>query len=251
MKIGRERALLLLLASITCGCGGPAIQNPPDPPQNPPDPPGSYSTTFELAENPISEGGKWVNGGVTGLDWTNVSTTPGQAIGHETGASFTDATATLQTMSWAQDQKATAIVFATAAPMDECFQEVELRLRTVISAHSIAGYEIIYKFSTNSSGYMQIVRWNGTVGDFTVLQTFYGQQFGVTNGDTVMATIVGNVITAYKNGVLQGQATDSTYSNGSPGMGFNLENAPSGCSGTNPTYGFSSFSAVDSTQGSF
>jgi hypothetical protein len=98
---------------------------------------------------------------------------------------------------------------------------------------------------------MQIVRWNGTVGDFTVLQTFYGQQFGVTNGDTVMATIVGNVITAYKNGVLQGQATDSTYSNGSPGMGFNLENAPSGCSGTNPTYGFSSFSAVDSTQGSF
>ena len=88
-------------------------------------------------------------------------------------------------------------------------------------------------------------------GDFTVLLTFNGQQYGVTNGDTVMATIVGNVITAYKNGVQQGQVTDSTYASGSPGIGFNLDNGVSGCSGTNASYGFSSFTALDSTQGSF
>ncbi len=98
---------------------------------------------------------------------------------------------------------------------------------------------------------MQIVRWDGPFADFTVLQSLSGQQYGVTNGDTVSATIVGNVITAFKNGVQQGQATDDTYSSGSPGIGFNLDNTISGCSGSNPTYGFSSFTALDSTQGAF
>jgi len=244
VKIGWKRAVALLLVSLTCGCAGPNATNTPDPP-------GNYATKFPLIENPISEGGKWVNGAVVGLDWANVSTTPGRAVGNETGARFSDGTAVLQTLSWKPDQKATAVVSTTGAPLDDCSQEIELRLRTVISAHNITGYEVNYKFSTNSSAYMQIVRWNGAFADFTVLQNFSGQQFGVTDSDTVSATIVGNIITAYKNGVQQGQVTDSTYSSGSPGIGFNLDNGSSGCRGTNATYGFSSFTAVDSTQGSF
>lgn len=176
---------------------------------------------------------------------------PRPSRSNQTGVDFTDATAVLQTLNWAPDQKATSQVATTGAPLDSCFQEVELRLRTVIAAYSITGYEINYKFSTDSTGYMQIVRWNGSLGDFTILQSLNGTQFGVTNGDTVTATVVGNVITAYKNGVQQGQVTDSTFSGGSPGIGFNLTNDVSGCSGSNPNYGFSSFSAVDSTQGSF
>ena len=243
MRIVRKRAAGLLLLCLSCGCGGNSTITT--------DPPGSYSTKFPLTENPISEGGKWVNGEVVGLDWANVSTTPGRAVGQQTGPDFSDATAVLQTLHWAPDQKATAQVSTTGTPLDNCFQEVELRLRTVIAAHSITGYEINYKFSTNATGYMQIVRWNGNFGDFTILQSFNGTQFGVTNGDTVTATVVGNVITAYKNGVQQGQATDSTFSNGSPGIGFNLTNDIVGCAGTNGDYGFSSFSALDSTQGSF
>src|SRR5262249_45748237 len=42
---------------------------------------GSYSTTFPLTENPISEGGSWTNGGATGLGWANVQTTPGLSFG--------------------------------------------------------------------------------------------------------------------------------------------------------------------------
>src|SRR5262245_4434564 len=42
---------------------------------------GSYSTTFPLTEDPISEGGSWTNGGATGLGWANVQTTPGLSIG--------------------------------------------------------------------------------------------------------------------------------------------------------------------------
>jgi len=244
VKIAWKWGAALLLIFLGFGCAGPHAANTMDPP-------GKYSTTFALTENPISEGGNWVNGKAVGLDWANVSITPGLAVGNETGPNLSDATAVLQTMDWAPDQKATAQVATTGAPLDACFQEVELRLRTVIAAHSITGYEINYKFSTNSTGYMQIVRWNGTFGDFTILQSFDGTQFGVTNGDTVTATIVGNVITAYKNGVQQGQATDSTFSNGSPGIGFNLNNEVGGCPATNPNYGFSSFSASDSTIGSF
>jgi hypothetical protein len=246
MKQRSTSVLAFLLIVLSFGCGGSS-----SPSSGVTDPPGSYSTKFSLTENPISEGGNWVNGGTVGLDWANVSTTPGRAVGNETGANFSDATAVLQTLTWKPDQKATAVVSTTGAPLDDCSQEVELRLRTGISTHSITGYEINYKVSTNSTGYMQIVRWDGPFADFTVLQTFSGQQFGVTDGDTVSATIVGNVITAFKNGVQQGQAMDDTYTSGSPGIGFNLDNGVGGCSGSNANYGFSSFAALDSSQGSF
>jgi hypothetical protein len=36
----------------------------------------TYTTRFSVAENPISEGGKWVNGKTVGLDWSNVATNP-------------------------------------------------------------------------------------------------------------------------------------------------------------------------------
>jgi hypothetical protein len=243
MKIVRELGVTFLLISLL-GCGGAVTANTPDPP-------GRYSTKFPTAENPISEGGKWVDGGTVGLDWTDVSVTPGLAVGLDENANFADSTAVLQGLNWGPDQKATAVVFTIGPPREECYQEVELRLRTVVSAHSITGYEVNYKVSNNSTAYMTIVRWNGPLGDFTTLRSFNGEQFGVTKGDIVMATVVGNVITVYKNGVQQGQATDTKYSSGSPGIGFNLANRVSGCSGTAGNYGFSSFTALDSTQGSF
>ena len=202
-----------------------------------------YTTTFSRAENPISEGGRWMNGGSGGLDWTNVSTTPGRAIGHQSGASYTDATAIL-TGTWGPDQSASATVFATNQK-DECFQEVELRLRSQVSAHVNVGYEITYKSSQSAGAYVGIVRWNGAVGNFTRLSSNNGAQFGVKNGDVVSATIVGNVITGYKNGVQVVQATDNQITTGNPGIGFNLEIGSAGCAGTNGDYGFTTFTAND------
>ena len=103
----------------------------------------TYTTAFPGTENPISEGGNWINGGANGLDWTNVSTTPGLAIGHESGATYTDATALL-TGSWGPDQQVTGTVHSVN-PVDGCYQEVELRLRSAISAHVNRGYEISFK----------------------------------------------------------------------------------------------------------
>ena len=40
--------------------------------------PNTYSTSFGLTENPISEGGVWINGAVTGVDWNNVQTSAAQ-----------------------------------------------------------------------------------------------------------------------------------------------------------------------------
>ena len=148
--------------------------------------PRSYTTTFPLTENPISEGGNWINGGTDGLDGTDVSTTPGLAIGHQVGASFTDATALL-TGTWGPDQMATATVH-TVNQNDACFQEVELRLRSTISAHVNTGYEISFHMSQTSQAYLIIVRGNGAVGNFTVLLDTRGTQFGIKDGDIVSAS---------------------------------------------------------------
>ena len=203
-----------------------------------------YVTTFPDSEWPISQRGRWLNGGDDGLEWTNVSTTPRRAIGHQVGARYTDGTAILNG-SWAPDQKATAIVFSKGRVRDICLSEVELRLRTTIHPHRIQGYEVSYKVSRSKEAYVMIVRWNGELGDFKVLVERFGAEYGVANGDTVGATVIGSRITAYKNGRVVAQATDDMFQSGSPGIGFNLENSHAGCPGTNDQYGFSNFSAAD------
>jgi hypothetical protein len=102
-----------------------------------------------LTENPISENGMWINGGTTGLDWHDLSTTPGLAIGHQSGSSYTDGTALL-TGSWPPDQTAEALVHAKN-PNDSCYQEVELRLRSALSAHTCTGYEVSFKATKTGS----------------------------------------------------------------------------------------------------
>ena len=206
----------------------------------------SYATDFPKTEFPISDGGRWVNGGTNALDWTDVSTTPGRAIGHQVGASYTDATALL-TGTWGADQSATAVVFTTAAPIkDECLSEVEIRLRSSMSPHDNRGYEVTFSLSQSDSAYLIIVRWDGPLGEFTGLFHKTGANYGVTNGDVMTATIVGNRITAYKNGEMMGSVTDDIFTSGNPGIGFNLQNAEPGCAGTNDRYGFSRFSVTDS-----
>lgn len=229
--------LLLFFVWFPLGCGGGGTSTPAVTPAVS----GRYSTNFQGSEDPLSEGKIWINGGTVGLDWTNISKSGGIAIGHEGSVPYSDATASLQG-TWAPDQSVEATVFAQNQT-HSCGQEVEMRLRTTIAPHKITGYEI--SFST-ASGYLIIVRWNGPLADFTILLHLNG--IVAENGDVVKATVVGNVVSAYKNGVLMGQATDSTYTSGSPGMGFNLNGIP-GCLGTNPDYGFTSFTAVDSSQG--
>jgi len=144
---------------------------------------------------------------------------------------------------WGPDQTAEATVHSVNQN-ENVYEEVELRLRSSLSAHSATGYEINFRCSKTSNAYSEIVKWNGPLGSFTYLSQRQGSQYGVADGDVVKATIVGNVITVYKNGVQIAQATDSTYATGNPGVGFFLE----GTAGVNRDYGFTRFTASDGSR---
>jgi hypothetical protein len=204
----------------------------------------SYTTSFPATENPISQSGMWINGGTTGINWTNARTTPGLAFGTMSGngpgnAVYADSTAILGG-SWGPTQTASAtLAVLNASGASGVFEECELRLRTTVMAGSIIGYEINASVSTNPNNfYMQIVRWNGPLGSFTQLN---GSTQHFASGDTITATISGSTITAYHNGVPVMTANDSTFGSGSPGIGFFLQ----GAAGLNANYGFSNFSASD------
>ena len=202
---------------------------------------GTYTTNFPLTENPISEGGRWINGGTVGLDWQNVRVTSNRAIGTQDGqGNYDDATAILAG-TWGPNQDVSATVYSVNPQDVPIYHEVELRLRTTITAHSITGYEVLFQAMTTGRNYVQIVRWNGPLGNFTYLADVNPAARGITTGSVVRATIVGNLITAYIDGVQVAQATDSRFTTGSPGIGFFLDGPTSG----QGNYGFTSITASD------
>jgi len=194
----------------------------------------SYSTHFPLDETPISESGAWVNGAIDGIDWHDVVTKNGVAHGALSTGRYTDPTALL-TGVWGKNQAVKAVVYSRNQT-ERYYQEVEIRLRSTLAAHSCTGYEVFWRCLETQNAYAEIVRWNGSVGDWTSLQKHTGTQYGVRHGDLVEATIVGDVIRGYVNGEEVISATDNTYTAGSPGMGFNY-----GVGETNVDFGFSYF----------
>jgi hypothetical protein len=208
---------------------------------------GPYSTSFPRAENPISEGGKWLNGQANGLDWADVWTIPGLAFGTEIGGNrpdpqkYDDSTALLEG-TWGPDQTVQGTVHSVNPNQDgKVWEEVELRLRSSISPHHCTGYEVMFRCSKIPRAYCNIARWEGPLGKFTFLKQTEGSQYGVKNGDVVKATMIGNVLTVYINGAQIVQVTDDKFKSGNPGMGFFI----AGATGVNRDFGFSSFTATD------
>jgi len=131
----------------------------------------SYQTNFPAMEDPISESNNWVNGAATGLDWGNVQTTPGVAFGTVVsgGPPYNDSNASL-TGTWRSDQSACGTVFMSGSLNRAGVPyEIEIELRHTIAAHNIIGYEFNYSMYNNGNQYMQIVRWNGSLNNFTIL----------------------------------------------------------------------------------
>src|SRR5216684_3003921 len=211
----------------------------------------TYTTNFPLTEDPISEGGKWINAGVVGLDWSNVRATPGFAFGTNSGTvAFADSWALLAG-TWGSDQIVqAAIKDQNPADLAGCFQDIELVLRGNLSAHSATGYEITVRATNDANSYLLIARWNGLLGKFTVLEQLSGSAYGVKTGDVFKATMVGNVTTAYINGVQKAKVTDNRYATGHPGMGF-YRGIQASCSGTNADYGYTNYTAVAIRSSSF
>jgi hypothetical protein len=176
----------------------------------------SYTTNFDLTEIPVSEGGVWRRASNV---WTNVVTANGIAFGTN-GAldTYDDSYALLS--GFGPDQQAQAVVFRSASLVTTATtHEIELLLRFSDDTTSARGYECLF----NYAGGVDIVRWNGALGSFTPLAITAGAGGlgrDLRSGDVIKATIVGNVISSYINGVLMFQATDSTFATGQPGIGF-------------------------------
>jgi hypothetical protein len=210
----------------------------------------SYSTNFPETENPISEGGKLITATTPGVNWSGLMlggcgckpvsavevTSPGlaQSIG-ASDPNAGDALAVL-TGTWAPNQTATIVVANIAATADG-YEEVEIHLRT--DPTTGRGYEITWGYN---HAYILIVTWNGggVMGEgaaYTVLVNESAAQYAISAGDTLSASITGNVITMVRNGkqIYEYTDTNNTFPTGNPGFGFN--------EGAAGNYGLSSFSA--------
>jgi hypothetical protein len=214
-----------------------------------------FSTTFPATENPISQGGVWISGHAAGNGCTvtspafcfgDVQTTggsPGKAWGTvvssscngNPGSDCDDSTAVLKG-TWNKVQTAEGIIY-TNGTLTSGFSEVELRLLTTISANSITGYEITC--SVSGGNYVGMARWDGPTGSFVSMGT---NPTGCTNGDDFKATVDANGnFTVYKNGAVVFTAHDTTYTSGSPGVGFFT------FSGNLSDFGLKSFTASDTS----
>ena len=217
----------------------------------------SYKTEFKKNETPISEGGLWLNGRKDGIDWCDVLVKDGVAFGEvsrnqvaerraeqatlgagaATGAAvgdYDDPTAVL-TGQWGPNQYGKVKVFSRNQT-DKYFQEVQIRLRHNMKPKFCDGYEVFFRVLDSDAGYAEIVRWNGPVGGWTSLKKLIGKKFGVKDGAIIEASIVGNVITGYLNGVEMISVVDDNIKSGAPGVGFNF-----GVGTTNADHGVRTF----------
>jgi hypothetical protein len=195
----------------------------------------TYTTNFAGTENPISEGGVWTNGGAVGIDWQNPRKASGLAFASNTSSGYNDCIAHLS--GYPANQSAQGTVHRQTGYTAPSSHEVELLLRFQITPRSARGYEIFFWFNST----IQIVRWNGPLGSFTVLPGSGTGIISVKHGDVMRATIVGNLISVYQNGTLVRTATDSTWANGNPGMGLFVR---PGTGATPQHYCWSSFTAA-------
>lgn len=220
-------------------------------------PNGSYSTTFSGGnENPIDEDGVWVNGNTVGLDWGDVAITNGIAHGKHVNEPFSDPTAIL-TGTFSADQECEGVIQGVDTQGASCGAEVELRLRSVVSANVNRGYELLYSTRTTST-YMQLVRWDGPVGEgnFEVLATWNLPTIPApANGYKVKYRCTGEDPTTHTVWVYDNDAEDnllftdtfsetvSVWTDGNPGMGFWIGSDCLGTLDDEHLFGFTSFSA--------
>jgi hypothetical protein len=186
--------------------------------------PGTYSTTFPLAENPISEGGAWHNPNGTGF--TNCRTQGDNVFGTN-GSTDTYDDSYCYLTGFSNDQEVEGVIHRGSPPSAN--HEVELHLRVSESGGETFLYEILF----NKDGAFQVIRWNGWRGgggegtlditDFTGEGSGPGHSSPPVNGDIIKARMVGQTITVFYNGSQIWTYTDNSAGRltaGNPGIGF-------------------------------
>jgi len=198
--------------------------------------PATYSTSFPLTENPISEGGAWTTGGRVGVDWQDVRTERGLAFGVAASSGYNDCIACLTRLRSAR-HFVRATVRKRPRYRPPSTHEVELLVGFTISEHVARGYEINFGYGIDA----QVVRWNGPVSDFTPngsddwvdVGTGVGYPTGLADGDVIAATYDASsgavLIRLHLNGRPVFSVKDTgprAIRTGAPGMGFFARDGP-------------------------
>jgi hypothetical protein len=205
---------------------------------------GVYTTNFPLTENPLSEGGKWVDGKAVGNAWNNPASGGGKAyasvLSGATGNRYDDSVAHLSTsfQTFNANQYAQGTVYLASGYSGQS-HEIELLLHFSISSNNAHGYEILWGLT----GYMAVVRWNGASGDYTpVYDPGSGSMPVPKDGDVLRAEMSGNTITVKLNGstvaTVNVSSAGNVWTSGQPGIGFWPVN-----SATPQNYGWKTFEA--------
>jgi hypothetical protein len=197
----------------------------------------TYTTNFDVDENPLSEGGKWLH---TDPTLTTCKAVAGKAFGTQNGSGgFDDSNAYLT--GFGHNYEVEGTVWLNPGLSGTGNREVEILLRwtddgplrsTAFGDTHTNGYEITVQHLGN---YMNLGRFKGAnlVGPITGFGT-------PKTGDRFRARIEGQRIRVWWNDVLQIDFTDSDASlqvtTGNPGIGFFV----SGPGVPNTDFGFDS-----------
>lgn len=214
----------------------------------------TYTTSFPLTENPISENSLWSVQHDPGLTVCRTELVSGTRIAHGTMVStngFDDSSATLT--GFARSHEAEGVVWIAAAPTGT-FLEVEIHLGWY---DQNATYDPGGGFgTTNVTGYEVNIAWDGAyanIGRFKAPSllsignnTAGSIGFTPASGDVFLARMAikpnGTTdVLAFWNGTLFMSVNDTgiLLPPGNPGMGFYTSAA------ANNQFGFSSFTARD------
>lgn len=181
----------------------------------------TFSTNFPTAESPISLGGQMITSTTPGVSWVwgDVRVvSAGNAESTHYNSFVNDALA-VNVGTWRPDLGASVTVGPFARGSNGA-SEFEIHFRT--DPATGAGYEITWGYY---GIYYIIVKWYAN-GDFTYVLNDTSPTTPLKPGDVLTATIVGSTITMFTNGVQVAQASDSEFTTGNPGFGFNGGGAP-------------------------
>jgi hypothetical protein len=181
-----------------------------------------YSTTFTSTENPVSQGGIWLNGLTNGLQWNDMQTNGAGVFGVSASPSFYDdnvACINPTVFSFGARQYIKGVIKRAGGYAPTMTHEIELHLRCTIGPNSVSTMELLMD-SANSS---TMNRWNGDLNDVTILGPTGAGIGALVDGDEVLFRVDENgVFEAFKNG--SGTAaltiTDTTpvLATGTPGV---------------------------------
>jgi len=155
--------------------------------------PRSYSTSFGLTENPISESGNWSS---RDTNRTRMRTSGGVAYGTQVGGAYDDSYAYVNGV-WAANTEVVTTVFKGST---SGIMEIEHLHRCTDSSSIVHCYEINV---AHDGSYVDIISWDGdtTLPSFTYMiatGTYYVNG-GVSSGYKFRTRCIGNVISVAVN----------------------------------------------------